>query len=258
MVGMPSAAIASLTMYSRSTGPSAARPSPRRENGVGTRALELDVAAHAVGVDHLAEQDGAAVAELRHEMPELMPGIGHGERLGALRHPVARQCRHAVRRRRAAAGSRPSCARQSVVEPDQPRRRHRRRRQPREEALRQAGVAVVERDQRAGPAWHLSKGFAREGVGHWPHSNSIAHDRLVAKLRGTLAKTTVPRGKISALGKNCRSGGTNCLLSEKYFKFYASEKFRRKKIDRYEILNSARHGACQYYLQAKRLSVSLA
>ncbi len=35
VVGMPSAAIASLTRYSRSTGPSAARPSPRRENGVG-------------------------------------------------------------------------------------------------------------------------------------------------------------------------------------------------------------------------------
>ena len=35
VVGMPSANIASLTMYSRSTGPSAARPSPRRENGVG-------------------------------------------------------------------------------------------------------------------------------------------------------------------------------------------------------------------------------
>ena len=35
VVGMPSAAIASLTIYSRNTGPSAARPSPRRENGVG-------------------------------------------------------------------------------------------------------------------------------------------------------------------------------------------------------------------------------
>ena len=35
VVGIPSAAIASLTMYSRKTGPSAARPSPRRENGVG-------------------------------------------------------------------------------------------------------------------------------------------------------------------------------------------------------------------------------
>ena len=35
VVGMPSTNIASLTRYSRSTGPSAARPSPRRENGVG-------------------------------------------------------------------------------------------------------------------------------------------------------------------------------------------------------------------------------
>src|SRR5438270_3495122 len=35
VVGIPSAAIASLTMYSRRTGPSAARPSPSRENGVG-------------------------------------------------------------------------------------------------------------------------------------------------------------------------------------------------------------------------------
>ena len=34
VVGMPSACIASLMMYSRSIGPSAARPSPRRENRV--------------------------------------------------------------------------------------------------------------------------------------------------------------------------------------------------------------------------------
>ena len=36
---LPNAAIASLTMYSRSTGPTAARPSPRRENGVGPEPL---------------------------------------------------------------------------------------------------------------------------------------------------------------------------------------------------------------------------
>jgi transglutaminase-like putative cysteine protease len=34
VVGIPSACIASLTRYSRRTGPNAARPSPRRENGV--------------------------------------------------------------------------------------------------------------------------------------------------------------------------------------------------------------------------------
>ena len=89
VVGMPSANIASLTMYSRSTGPSAARPSPRRENGVGPGALELDVAADAVRVDDFAEQDGAAVAELRHEMPELVAGIGHRDRVGALGDALA-------------------------------------------------------------------------------------------------------------------------------------------------------------------------
>ena len=73
VVGIPSAAIASLTMYSRRTGPSAARPSPRRENGVGPDALELDVAAHAVAIDHLAEKDGTAVTELRHEIPNWWP-----------------------------------------------------------------------------------------------------------------------------------------------------------------------------------------
>ena len=39
VVGMPSACMASLMMYSRSIGPSAARPSPRRENGVGPEPL---------------------------------------------------------------------------------------------------------------------------------------------------------------------------------------------------------------------------
>ena len=107
VVGMPSAAIASLTMYSRSTGPSAARPSPRRENGVGPRALELDVAADAVGVDHFAEQDGAAVAELRHEMTELVAGIGHRDRVGAVGQPLAGEDFGAFGARRARSGSRP-------------------------------------------------------------------------------------------------------------------------------------------------------
>ena len=47
--------------------------------------LELDVAADAVPVDDLAEQNGAAVAELRHEMAELVAGIGHGDGVGAFR-----------------------------------------------------------------------------------------------------------------------------------------------------------------------------
>ena len=44
VVGMPRACIASLTMYSRSIGPTAARPSPPRANGRATRALEMKIA----------------------------------------------------------------------------------------------------------------------------------------------------------------------------------------------------------------------
>ena len=35
------------------------------------RALELDVPAPAIAVDHFAQQDGAPVAQLRHEIAEL-------------------------------------------------------------------------------------------------------------------------------------------------------------------------------------------
>src|SRR5690242_3734167 len=43
------------------------------------RPLELDVAAHAVAIDHLAEKNGTSVTELRYESPELVAGISRGE-----------------------------------------------------------------------------------------------------------------------------------------------------------------------------------
>ncbi len=46
-------------------------------------AFELDVAALAARIDYFAEQESAAVAELRHEVAELMAGVGLGQRLGA-------------------------------------------------------------------------------------------------------------------------------------------------------------------------------
>ena len=71
---------------------SVAAPGKRRWS----RPLELDVAAHAVAIDHLAEKNGTSVTELRYESPELVPGISHGERLAFLGHPVARENLHTL------------------------------------------------------------------------------------------------------------------------------------------------------------------
>ncbi len=56
-----------------------------------TRALELDVAAGAVVAAHFAQKDRAPVAQLRHPVAELVARIGHGQRLGTLRHAIARE-----------------------------------------------------------------------------------------------------------------------------------------------------------------------
>src|SRR5580704_17859450 len=63
------------------------------------RAFELDVATDAVRAHDLAQQNGAAIAQLRHEVPELVPGIGERDRLGTRRDVVARQDDHTLRRR---------------------------------------------------------------------------------------------------------------------------------------------------------------
>ena len=56
------------------------------------RALQLDIAPLAVAIQDLAEEDCTAVAKLRNEMAELMPGIGHRDRLGARGRDIA--CKH--------------------------------------------------------------------------------------------------------------------------------------------------------------------
>src|SRR4029077_2966711 len=55
------------------------------------RPLELDVAAHPVAINPLAEKKGTSVTELRYESPELVAAISHSERLASLGHPVARE-----------------------------------------------------------------------------------------------------------------------------------------------------------------------
>ena len=76
-------------------------------------------------VDHFAEEDGPAVAELRHELPELMPGIRHRERLALLRHAVSREHFDALWRRQRL-GIEPKLEREFFVELKQPRRSDRR------------------------------------------------------------------------------------------------------------------------------------
>ena len=142
---MPSANIASLTMYSRSTGPSAARPSPRRENGVGPEPLSWMSRRTPSAVDDFAEQDGAAIAELGHEMAELMPGIGHGDRIGAVGEALSgenfgpfRALEH-IR-------IEPEIDGQGAVQLDQPRGGDGRRGHAGEKARRQRRIGVLERE----------------------------------------------------------------------------------------------------------------
>ena len=106
-------------------------------------ALELDVAADAVGVDDFTEQDGAAVPELRHEMAELVAGIGHRDRVGALGNPLAGQDLGplgAVEQ----VGIEAEMDRQRPVQLDQARGGDRGRRHPGKKARRQRRIGVLE------------------------------------------------------------------------------------------------------------------
>ena len=107
------------------------------------RALQRDVAAPAGAVDHLAEQHRAAVAELRREAAELVPGVGLRDRLGAFGNAVAGEQRGA-----GLAGQRghiePELFGQRRVEEQRLRRRHRFRAPRHREAFEVAGVGVVE------------------------------------------------------------------------------------------------------------------
>ena len=63
-----------------------------------TRALELNIAAHAVQVDHFAEQNRPPVAKLRDELTELVSSVRHCNRLGAIRDPLTAKDFNALRR----------------------------------------------------------------------------------------------------------------------------------------------------------------
>ena len=65
--------------------------------GGSTRTFELDITADAVWVEEFAEEDGAAVAELRHEVPKLVSSVGERDRLGMLRHTFSAKNLDALR-----------------------------------------------------------------------------------------------------------------------------------------------------------------
>ena len=89
--------MASLMMYSRRTGPSAARPSPLPGERVGPEPLSWMSRRTPSEADDLAKKKGAAVTQLGHEVAKLVPGIGHGQRFAELWQRVAGKDRDAHR-----------------------------------------------------------------------------------------------------------------------------------------------------------------
>src|SRR5207248_4242882 len=104
-------------------------------------ALELDIMAHVVQVQNLAQQDGASVTELRHEMTELVTGIGRCYRHRIRWKPIAGENRDALRRCQRV-GIDAELPGEPAIDPHKSRCRGRRRFQPRIEALWQASIAV--------------------------------------------------------------------------------------------------------------------
>ena len=103
------------------------RPEPRppvagTRKGRAPGTLELNIEALAAWVEDLAQEDRPSVAELRHKAPELMAGVGHGQRLRAVRHRVSGQHGEPVGRAQLILIE-PEIAGERLVELHQPRSR---------------------------------------------------------------------------------------------------------------------------------------
>ena len=122
--------------------------------GRAARALELDVAAPAVAVHHLAQQHRAPVAQLRVEAAELVAGIGLRQRLGALGHARCRPAPRPPRGVAAPSASIPSSAPARRFRRDQLRRATGVGAMPRVEAARAGGRSCCRRRSRG--SWRVS------------------------------------------------------------------------------------------------------
>ena len=80
----------------------------------------------AVRADDLAKQNGATVAELRHETPELVPGVGECDRVRAIGNAIAGQNRNSLGAGEIV-GIEPQGLGRGCIHPHQPRCGHGRR-----------------------------------------------------------------------------------------------------------------------------------
>ena len=94
-----------------------------------------------MAVDDLAQQDGAAVPQLRHEIAELVPGIGLGDGGGARQQLVSH--RHFSGE---GGGVDPQLPGQRLVHLDELRGLHGRGQHPGMHGARQPGIGIVEGD----------------------------------------------------------------------------------------------------------------
>jgi hypothetical protein len=116
------------------------------------RTFQGDVAPPAVAVDDLADQQRPAIAQMRIELPELMPRIGLGNRLRPFRQHVAGE--HRRQRGIVLVGQiQLQFRRQPVIEEQQYRFPYRRRLARFVEARQVAGIGVVEREGGIGHGW---------------------------------------------------------------------------------------------------------
>ena len=104
--------------------------------------LQLDVAPHTALILRLAQQNRAAVAELRNELAELVAGIGHGDGLQTLRQNIS-GIDAGQRLGVEVADVESELSAQRAIEFQQTRLRDRRRPEPRVEAFGQIRIAAA-------------------------------------------------------------------------------------------------------------------
>ena len=178
VVGMPSACIASPIRYSRSTGPTAALPSPPRENGVRPeplRAMSRRRPCRSITSPRSTARPSPSCGA---EPAELVSGVGLRDRRRARGHDVAGE--HRGGERRIERGDVEAELRgERVVEAQELRRRHRRGRHRRVAARQLAGVGVVEAEQLGGGGAHRQR-LRRARYGHAQTDDPTPHALLQA------------------------------------------------------------------------------